>query len=127
MSTLQADRVSIETGSTEETIRVGARLGEALRGGEFLALTGDLGAGKTHFVKGVAAGLDIDPKSVTSPTFLLIHNLDGRLPLVHMDAYRLKSGEELAEAGAADLQDGESVLVLEWAGNVPDFVPSDAL
>lgn len=127
MSTSGADSLTVETASTPETIGLATWLGRALTGGEFLALCGDLGAGKTHFVKGLAAGLDIDPSTVTSPTFLLIHELDGRLPLVHMDAYRVRSAEELAEAGGADLLDGRRVLAVEWAENAADFVPEDAL
>jgi tRNA threonylcarbamoyladenosine biosynthesis protein TsaE len=125
MNTSRAEPIVFETASTQETIRLAALLGTALAGGEAIALTGDLGAGKTHFVKGLAIGLEIEPDRVTSPTFLLIHQIDGRLPLAHMDAYRVGSGEELAEAGGGDFLDGRSVVVVEWAENVPDFLPGD--
>ncbi len=127
MSTSPAEFLVVSCGSLEESTRLAGRLGRVLKGGEFLALTGDLGAGKTHFVKGLAAGLNIDPRLVTSPTFLLIHELEGRLGLVHMDAYRVHTGEELAEAGGADLLDGHRVIAVEWAERVPDFIPDDVL
>jgi tRNA threonylcarbamoyladenosine biosynthesis protein TsaE len=107
--------------SPRETTDLAARLGRLCEGGVLIGLRGDLGAGKTHFVKGLAAGLDIDPREVTSPTFLLIHELMGRLPLVHMDAYRVSGAEELLEAGAADLIAGDRVVAIEWAERVPDL------
>ncbi len=127
MNTSPADPLVVASATPEETTRLADGLGQLLGGGEFLALTGDLGAGKTHFVKGLAAGLSIDPRLVTSPTFLLIHELEGRLQLVHMDAYRVHTGEELAEAGGADLVDGRKVVAVEWAEKVPDFLPDDVL
>ena len=127
MNTSPADPLVVPCGSPEDSTRLAHRLGLLLSGGEFLALTGDLGAGKTHFVKGLATGLSIDPRLVTSPTFLLIHELEGRLTLVHMDAYRLRTGEELAEAGGEELMDGRRVLAVEWAEKVSDFIPDDAL
>src|SRR4029453_16696462 len=87
----------------EETARVGARLGEQLRGGEILLLSGPLGAGKTVFVKGLAAALDIDPEEVTSPSFTLVNPYQGRLLLYHIDLYRLNDGA--SEAHAVDLDE----------------------
>src|SRR4030095_3763605 len=100
----------------EETARVGARLVEQLRGGEILLLSGPLGAGKTVFVKGLAAALDIDPEEVTSPSFTLVNPYAGRLPLFHIDLYRLDEGA--SAANAVDLEEllthEHAVIVVEW-------------
>ena len=86
-----------------------------LVGGEVLALVGELGAGKTHFIKGLAAGLG-HTDEVTSPTFTLIHEyLGGRLPLYHVDFYRIESEKEAAHLGLDDYLDGAGVLAIEWA------------
>ena len=96
-----------------------------------LALVGPLGAGKTWFAKGVAQGLGIDPREVTSPTFLLIHELEGRLPFRHMDAYRVSGEAELAELGADELLSGGHaggpVVLVEWADRVSGLLPPDRL
>ena len=108
----------------EETARVGSRLGEQLRGGEILLLSGPLGAGKTVFVKGLAASLDIDPEEVTSPSFTLVNPYQGRLLLYHIDLYRLNDGASAAHAVDLDelLTNERAVIVIEWAqrlGNYP--------
>jgi tRNA threonylcarbamoyladenosine biosynthesis protein TsaE len=97
-----------------------------------IALTGPLGSGKTCLAKGIAIGLDIDPRDVTSPTFLLIHELDGRLPLRHVDAYRVAGARELTELGADELFTGgggaaRPVVLVEWADRVPGLLPGDRL
>jgi tRNA threonylcarbamoyladenosine biosynthesis protein TsaE len=114
----------------EETARVGARLGEQLLGGEILLLSGPLGAGKTIFVKGLAASLDIDPEEVTSPSFTLVNPYQGRLLLYHIDLYRLNNGASAAHAVDLDelLTNERAVIVIEWAerlGNYP--LPAGAL
>jgi len=96
-----------------------------LRGGEVLALDGDLGAGKTQFVKGVAEGLGCGC-DVTSPTFTLIHEYTGgRLPLYHFDFYRLESADEALRAGLDDYLDGAGVVAIEWAGKFPALLPRE--
>ena len=102
MSTSSEPHLILETGSPEATYEHARSLGALLGGGEVLALTGPLGAGKTHFAKGVADGLGIDPRNVTSPTFLLAHELQGRLRLHHLDAYRAASPQEFSELGFDD-------------------------
>ncbi len=121
------DPVRLRCASREATIAAARTLGLLLGGREVIALSGPLGAGKTTFVKGLAEGLGIDPRQVTSPTFLLIHELAGRLRLAHMDAYRVSGGEELREAGAEDLVGGEGVAAIEWAERVADLLPADHL
>lgn len=112
--------------SREETIALGKKIGALLKAGDVLVLDGDLGAGKTTFTKGIAAGLDI-PDIIKSPTFTIIHEYqDGRLPLYHMDAYRLENGGA-ADLGLEEYFDGDGVSVVEWAEFVEDELPADFL
>jgi tRNA threonylcarbamoyladenosine biosynthesis protein TsaE len=120
-------RLRVLTRSPEETRAFARRLGSLLAGGEFLALCGPLGAGKTAFVKGVAEGMGIDPRDVTSPTFLLIHEIPGPRPLCHADAYRARDGGELREAGLEEGRGPPWVIAVEWADRVPDLLPADHL
>lgn len=111
--------------SVEETFELGRQVGARLAGGEILLLSGQLGAGKTVFVKGLAAGLDIDIDEVTSPSFTLVNRHDdGRLVLYHIDLYRLDEGAGAAHAVDLGelLSDEQAVIVIEWAermGNYP--------
>ena len=109
--------------SPAETFAHGRALAATLRAGDVLALDGDLGAGKTHFVKGIAAGLGCEG-DVTSPTFTLVHEYTGgRLPLFHFDFYRLDSEDETLRIGLDDYLGGGGVLVIEWAGKFPALLP----
>ncbi len=106
------------------TFALGKRIGAQLNGGEVLLLNGPLGAGKTVFVKGLASALGIDPEEVTSPSFTLVNPYDGRLPLFHIDLYRLDEGAPAAHAVDLDelLNDERAVIVIEWGerlGNYP--------
>ena len=104
--------------SPEETFEAGRRVGERLAGGEILLLGGPLGAGKTVFVKGLAAGLGLDPAEVSSPSFTLVNrHPEGRLLLYHIDLYRLDEGATAAHAVDLDelLADERAVIVIEWA------------
>lgn len=117
---------TVEMDSREATIALGEQVGQQLTAGDVLVLDGDLGAGKTTFTKGLAKGLDI-PDIVKSPTFTIIHEYhDGRLPLYHMDAYRLENGggEDL---GLEEYFDSDGVSVVEWAEFVEDELPADFL
>lgn len=117
---------TIELASREATISLGEALGKQLTAGDVLVLDGDLGAGKTTFTKGLAKGLAI-PDIIKSPTFTIIHEYhDGRLPLYHMDAYRLENGggEDL---GLEEYFDSNGVSVVEWAEFVEDELPDDFL
>ena len=102
--------------NASETFGLGKRIGGQLRGGEILLLDGPLGAGKTIFVKGLAAGLDIDAEEVTSPSFTLVNPYDGRLPLFHIDLYRLDAGASAAHAVDLDelVSNERAIVVIEW-------------
>jgi tRNA threonylcarbamoyladenosine biosynthesis protein TsaE len=103
--------------SPEETYTRGAEFGSRLKGGEIILLSGTLGAGKTLFVKGIAAALDIATDEVTSPSFTLVNLYRGRLTLYHLDLYRLAEGAAAAHAVDLDdlLADEEAVIAIEWA------------
>jgi len=117
---------SIISHSPQETFDFGAKIATQLRQGDVLALAGDLGAGKTHFVKGLARGLGIE-NEVTSPTFTLIHEYrGGRLPLYHIDCYRLESTQELAEIGLDEYLGADGVTAIEWADKFAELIPDDA-
>ena len=108
------------THSPEETAALGARLAEKLGPGAVVAFTGDLGAGKTAFVSGMARGLGI-PDRVTSPTFTIVNEYEGgRLPLFHFDMYRLGSADELFDIGWEDYLARGGICAVEWSENVSD-------
>ena len=113
----------VETASPEETAALGKRLGEACGPGTLVALVGDLGAGKTRFVKGLASGLGIAEDGVTSPTFVLMNLHPGRVPLAHFDLYRLEA-VDLPSLGFYDVRD-EGVVVMEWADKVDEKLLGD--
>jgi len=112
--------------SPEETFALGRRFAAQLRRGDVLALCGDLGAGKTHFVKGLAAGLGASAE-VTSPTFTLIHEYQGGLlPLYHVDFYRLETIEEAVRIGIDEYLEGDGVTAVEWADKFKELIPEGA-
>lgn len=111
----------VETEGEEATEALGEQLASCLLPGDILALTGELGAGKTCLVRGIARGLGIDEAGVASPSFTLINEYAGRLPLVHLDAYRLDAVEAFEELGLDDYFEREGVMVVEWAEKVPDL------
>ena len=116
----------IETASEPETAAVGESLGETLRGGDVVLLYGDLGAGKTAFVRGLARGTGGNPDEVSSPTFTLIQEYAGpRLNLFHVDLYRLDPAE-IDDLGLEDLISGNGVVAIEWAERWP-FRPENAI
>lgn len=112
-----------------ETLRIGKILGNSLRGGEVVALTGGLGAGKTCLTQGIAVGLGVSASyPVTSPTFTLVNEYRGKeAVLYHLDVYRLKGSADLDETGYEEYLLGGGVLVIEWAEKILDAVPDEAL
>ncbi len=120
------ERVVITEGP-EETVRLGEELAQALRPGDVVALVGELGSGKTTLVKGIAQGLFVK-EPVISPSFLLARSYRGRMPLHHLDAYRVNSPEELVEVGLLELlPPEEGVTVVEWADRVEELIPPGSL
>ena len=112
--------------SSEETEAFGCRFAEKLKPGDVLALTGELGSGKTQFVKGLVAGLSA-ATAATSPTFTLIHEYSGgRLPIYHFDFFRVENGESAERLGLDDYFFGDGVSVIEWADRFPDLLPETA-
>jgi tRNA threonylcarbamoyladenosine biosynthesis protein TsaE len=112
--------------SVEQTIAAGRTYGEQARRGDVFALTGDLGAGKTQFVKGFVAGLG-STAAVTSPTFVLIHEYSGgRLPVYHFDFYRLENREALLRLGFDEYVFGDGVSLIEWADRYSALIPNHA-
>lgn len=115
----------ITSRSPAETFALGQKHAGSLRNGSVLALVGDLGAGKTHFVKGLAAGLG-HAEEVTSPTFTLLHEYaGGRLPLYHFDFYRLDSEDEALRMGLDDYLEATGVCVVEWGDKFRSLLPRD--
>ena len=111
--------------SSLHTERIGERLARLARPGDVLALWGELGAGKTQLTKGVAAGLGLDGGVVSSPTFIILHeHYGGRLPLFHLDLYRLE-GQDLGTTGWEEVLEGQGITVIEWPDRAGDDLPSD--
>ena len=105
--------------SPEQTIEFGRRIGEQLKGGEVIAFCGTLGSGKTHLIKGIAAGADAqDSRHVNSPTFVIVNEYIGRVDIYHIDAYRLNSLAEFEMLGFDDLCYADSVVLIEWADKI---------
>jgi len=115
------------TESAEETRAWGRKLAGRLRPGDCLLLIGELGAGKTTLVQGLAEGLGINPREVISPTFVLIREYDGRIPLYHIDAYRVQSPQELLEVGIEEYFRRGGIVVIEWGEKVRAIAPSEAI
>lgn len=114
-------------GDEADTERLGAALAAALRPGDVIALNGSLGAGKTRLVQSVAAALGFADQMVNSPTFVLIHEYDGRVPLYHVDAYRLADSDEFLSIGGDEVLAGDRACLIEWADRIADVLPRDHL
>ena len=119
--------IELSLSSSSETEAVGKAIGGALLGGEAITFFGDLGAGKTTMIRGIAEGLGISPASVSSPTFILVHEYHGRLPLIHIDFYRLKNHIEAESIGLEDYLTEPAVAAIEWADRFPELLPDDRL
>ena len=121
-----ATAVEIVSPSAESTEAAGERLGATLGPGAVVALTGELGAGKTCFVQGLVRGLGATVRA-TSPTFVLVNQYSGRVPIHHVDAYRTDSMTELLDLGLLEMVGGEGVTVIEWADKLTPLLPPDAV
>ncbi|MDY0235034.1 MAG: tRNA (adenosine(37)-N6)-threonylcarbamoyltransferase complex ATPase subunit type 1 TsaE [Gudongella sp.] len=118
--------MKINLNSILDTIEFGEKLGVLLEPGDIICLNGDLGAGKTTLSKSIGVGLGI-LEYITSPTFTLINEYEGRLPLYHFDAYRLNSYEELEDLGYEDYFYGNGVCLIEWAEKISEYLPEKRL
>lgn len=118
--------VRARTTSAAETIALGERLGRVGRAGDLVCLWGDLGAGKTQVAKGVALGLGIDA-TITSPTFILMAEYPGRIPLFHVDLYRLADAADALAGGVIDDRQADGLTVVEWPERMGDVLPADRL
>lgn len=119
-------RITIRTTSAEETTALGEELGRRLKPGDVVALFGDLGAGKTTLTKGIAQGMGVTAE-VHSPTFTLIHEHPGPIPLYHVDLYRLSSEEEVEWIGIDEYIYNEGVTIIEWADRMRSLLPPERL
>ncbi|WNG57053.1 tRNA (adenosine(37)-N6)-threonylcarbamoyltransferase complex ATPase subunit type 1 TsaE [Archangium gephyra] len=126
MSTPTLSRTLLSS-SPEETHRLGLKLGQVLQPGDFVGLVGDLGAGKTHLVRGVAEGAGVSRSEVASPTFAIVYPYRGRLPLYHADLYRLADYDELYATGFLDLVGGDGAVLVEWLDRIPQAAPREFL
>ena len=110
---------TLSSHSPQETEELGRKIGARLHGGEVFAICGPLGSGKTHLIKGIAAGAGArDPQNVTSPTFVIVNQYAGRFDLYHIDAYRLDSVADFERLGFDDFCYPESVVLIEWADKI---------
>lgn len=113
-----------ESYSYEDTARIAAEFADTLKGGEFIAMYGDLGAGKTAFTQGLAKALGIE-QHVTSPTFTIVNEYEGRLPLFHFDVYRIADPDEMYEIGYEDYLDRGGVCIVEWSELIEELFPDE--
>lgn len=116
----------IHSNSTEETEAIGEKLAGALQGNEVIALYGGMGMGKTAFVRGLARGLGVSAE-VSSPTFALVHEYRGRIPLYHFDMYRVGGWDDLYSTGFFDYLDSGAVMVIEWSENIEAALPDGVI
>lgn len=117
----------LDSGDAETTFALGEALGAVLEGGDFVGLSGQLGAGKTLFSRGVAKGAGVPLDDVSSPTYSIVQSYSGRLRLHHADLYRLHGDDELYATGYFDLFDGAGAFLVEWVDQVPGAAADDAL
>ena len=118
--------IQARTKSVDDTRALAAELAPLTRPGDLILLEGGLGAGKTAFVQGFGRGLGVD-ETVTSPTFVLVRTYQGRLPMVHLDVYRLDRMQELLDLGISDILDEDGVTLIEWGDVVRPALPGDFL
>ncbi len=122
------ERVVFQTKSPSETIRIGKNIGSLLLPGDIVALVGELGAGKTQFIKGLAAGVRVGKSTyISSPSFTLINEYVGKVRFYHIDLFRLKSEKEAEELGLEEYFQGGGITAIEWADKIPSLLPEEIL
>ena len=118
--------LSLHTTSREQTIQLGQKIGSKLKKGDILAMQGTLAAGKTTITKGIALALGVK-EDITSPTFCLISEYEGNMPLYHMDVYRLDGTEDFINLGVDDMLYGNGVCIIEWSEKIMDELPKNTI
>ena len=118
--------LTFKTSSAEETIELGKKIGKLLKKGDIIAMQGTLAAGKTTITKGIAAALGIT-ETITSPTFCIISEYQGTMPLYHMDVYRLDGTEDFINLGTDDMLYGDGVSIIEWSEKIMDELPKSTI
>lgn len=118
--------LELHSNSADETIEIGKKIGLSLKKGDIIAYKGTLAAGKTTLTKGIADALGID-EVITSPTFTLISEYEGKLPLYHFDVYRLDSVEDFLNLGSEEMMYGNGVCAIEWSEKIESALPKDAI
>jgi tRNA threonylcarbamoyladenosine biosynthesis protein TsaE len=128
MTSNSRHKIVIQTRSASETARIGKTIGTRLLPGDVIALVGELGAGKTQFIKGLAAGVGVGNSTyVSSPSFTLIHEYPGETPFYHIDLFRLGREKEAEELGLEVYFQGSGVTAIEWADRIPSLLPEEIL
>lgn len=118
--------ITLKTNTAEETIELGRKIGRRLTKGDVIAMQGTLAAGKTTITKGIAESLGVTD-TITSPTFCLISEYSGKMPLYHMDVYRLDGGEDFINLGTDDMIYGDGVSIIEWSEKIMDELPKKTI
>ncbi len=122
---MKIDSPRCRTESPEETVVLGRKLGRLLQPGDLVVLTGELGCGKTWFTKGIALGMGVSSHEVvTSPSFALMNEYEGRSTLFHMDVYRLENARDFLDTGLDECFDGRGIVVMEWGDRWPEILPA---
>jgi len=121
-------KIVIQSRSASETVRIGKTIGSRLLPGDVVGLVGELGVGKTQFIKGLAAGVGIvNSAYISSPSFTLIHEYPGEIPFYHIDLFRLGREQEAEELGLEDYFQGGAITAIEWADHIPSLLPKELL
>lgn len=118
--------ITFKTNTAEETIELGKKIGRLLTKGDVIAMQGTLAAGKTTITKGIAESLGVTD-TITSPTFCIISEYSGKMPLYHMDVYRLDGGEDFINLGTDDMIYGDGVSIIEWSEKIMDELPKKTI
>jgi tRNA threonylcarbamoyladenosine biosynthesis protein TsaE len=125
---LEEDRALFPSSSVSETIRLGKKIGRLLQQGDVIALIGELGSGKTQFVTGLARGAGVGQRvCLSSPTFTLVHQYEGRVPFYHIDLYRIETDGQVEDLGLEEYVFGQGITAIEWADRFPAVIPREAL
>ena len=118
----------IRTQGPQETQSLGVKIGQELIPGDVIALIGDLGTGKTCLTQGIARGVGIAPDEVvSSPSYILINEYNGNIPIYHIDLYRIETAAEIAELGLGEYVDGNGICIIEWADRMDDTLPDSCV